>query len=257
MITEKDKERIKSEEIFRDEIRKTLSQKELSSPKKKVWGIINSPFGLWLLSTVLVGLIVYFYNDNKLNNEILANNAATIQKLETEASNRLQLFKLALLNQDPSKIYYQKEELAYMIDGVLVRDGSLAQKKPVYIFPEYKERTMNSLLYEIGRLTFDKKQVSTITEARTFLTEIQNRLLNMEDPPRRDFSLSQRIQQIAQIQPENMSPDDRKLWDEYQEKKKIFEQGQLSDYHNRIKKDLDDLLTLFHSNLFLKGMLDK
>jgi hypothetical protein len=138
MITEEDKERIKSEEIFREEIRKALMEKERASFRKISWNFFNSPFGLWLLSTVLVGLTVYFYNDSKLRNEISANNSATIQKLETETSNRLQQFKA-----------------------------------------------------------------------------------------------------------------------EYQEKEKIFEQGKLSEYHNGIKMKLDDLLSLFQSNPYLKSLSDK
>ena len=196
-------------------------------------------------------------NNNKLQNEISANNAATIQKLETETSNRLQQLKSALSNQEPSKIYYQKEALAYMTDGVLISDGSLAQKKPIYIFPEYKERTMNSLLYEIERLISDKKQLSTITDAQIILTKIQNKILKMEDPPRLDFSLSQRIQQMSQVQPENLTPEDRKLLTEYQQKEKSFEQGPLSEYNNRIKNNLGHLLILFQSNAFLRKMSEK
>lgn len=254
MITEEDKERIMSEEIFRDEIRKSLREKEQDSFRKKTWKLINSPIGLWLLSTVFVGSIVYFYNDTKLKNEILANNAATLHKLETETSNRLQQFRLSLSNQNPASIYYENEELAYMIDGTLLINGSLAQKKPVYVFPEYKERTMNSLLYEIERLTIDKKQVSSIKEARIILSKIQTNLMNIEDLPSPDFALSQRISQMAQVQPENLSPEDSKLLAEYQEKFKKFEQGKLSEYHNRIKMNLDSLQFLFQSNPFLKTM---
>ncbi len=254
MLTEEEMDKIKSEEIYRDEIRKKLNENDDKSFGTKSWKFINSSFGIWLLSTVVVGLIVYFYNDNKLKNEIAANNAASIQKLETEISNRLQQFKLALSNQEPSKIYYQKEELAYMVDGVLISDGTLAQKKPIYIFPEYKERTMNSLLYEIGRLTKDKEQISTITEARTILGRIKSTILKMEDPPRPDFGLSQLLNQKIQVQPENLTEEEKKLWTEYQEKEKSFEKGPLSEYNNRIKKSLDELRQLFESNPFLKEM---
>lgn len=258
MLTNEEMERIKSEEIYRDEIRKKLNENEQSSFPKKSWKFINSSFGIWLLSTVVVGLVVYLYNDNKLKNEISTNNAATIQKLETETSNRLQQFKVTLLNQEPSKIYYQKKELAYMIDGVLIIDGTYSSEKPIYIFPEYKERTMNSLLYEIGRLSKDKNRISTITEARKLLSTIQNSLLKMENPPPSpDFPQSQRIQQLIQVHPEQITSDDRKLMAEYQEKEKRFEQTELAEYHNRIKKILNELLISFQNNAFLKEMSDK
>jgi hypothetical protein len=256
MLTNEEMEKIKAEEIFRDEIRKKLSENEDKSFRKKSWIFINSSLGIWLLSSVVVGLIVYFYNNNKLENELSANNAAIIQKLETETSNRLEQFKSALSSQEPSKIYYQKEELAYMIDGILVSDGTLAQKKPIYIFPEYKERTMNSLLYEIGRLTSDKKQILTIKEARTILAKIQNSLLKMEDPPRLDYPISQMLQQKAQIgQP--LSIDEQKQLDEYQQKEKSFQEGPLLEYNNRIKKNLSELLILFQNNSLLTELSGK
>lgn len=254
MITDEEKQKIKLEEIFRDEIRKKLSEKERSSFSHKIWKFINSPLGLWLLSTVLVGLVVYFYDNNKLQNQIIANNTATLHKLETEISNRLQQFRVALENQDPSKIYYQKDELAYMIDGTLISDGSLSREKPIYIFPEYKERTMNSLLYEISRLTIDKNQASIISEARSIISKIQASLLNMDDPPRSDYILSQRIQQIAQSQPELLSTDEKKILAQYEVNEVKFQKGPLAEYHIKIKENLDSLLTTLLSNSFLQDM---
>ena len=96
MLTIEEMEKIKSEEIYRDEIRKKLSENKDSSFSKKSWRFLNSSFGIWLLSTVIVGLIVYFYNMNKLQNEISVNEAATIHKLETESSHRLQQFTFTL-----------------------------------------------------------------------------------------------------------------------------------------------------------------
>lgn len=257
MLTDEEKQRIKSEEIYRDEIRKKLNENEQIS---KFWKFVNSSFGIWLLSTVVVGLIVYLYNDSKLQNEISANNAATIQKLETEASNRLQQFKLALSNQQASKIYYQKEDLVYMIDGDLVKNGTLSSEKPIYIFPEYKERTMNSLLYEIERLSVDKKSISNILEARKLLTDIQSSLLKMEDEPRPEFLLNpqiQRILQIAQIQPDNLTQSDRKILSEYKEKEKDFEQKELAEYRKRVKNKLNELLISFKNNEYLNEMSEK
>jgi hypothetical protein len=256
MLTDEEKGKIKAEEIFRDEIRKELSEKVGKSFRNKIWTFMNSSLGIWLLSTVVVGLIVYFYNNNKLENELSANNAATIQKLETETSNRLQQFKSALLCQDPSKIYYQKDELAYMIDGILVSDGSLSLQKPIYIFPEYKERTMNSLLYEIGRLTRDKKQILIIGEARTILSKIQNTLLKMDDPPRYEFPISQMLERKLQIR-QPLSSDEKKQLKENQQREKTFNEAPWLKYNNLIKKKLSELLILFESNSVLKELSEK
>jgi len=254
MITEEDKIRIKNEEIFRAEIRESLDKTDSKSFWKKVWYLFNSPFGLWILSTVVVGLVAYFYNDMKLKSEISSNNAATMHKLSTETSHRLYKFRLSLSEQSPTSLDYQDTELAYMIDGTLIIDGTLSPEQPIYVFPEFKDRTMHSLLYEMERLTKDKKQASSIKQARSILSEIKNKLLNMEEAPRRDFSISQRVSSIVQTQPENLSPQDSIIWAEYLAKKKFFEQGELSEYHNRIKMSLDSLTNSFLSNSFLKSI---
>lgn len=254
MITEEDKKRIKSEEIFRAEIKESLKKSEDKSIGKRSWKLVNSPFGLWLLSTVVVGLIVYFYNDNKLKAEISANNAATLQRLNTETAHRLQKFRLALVQQDPAKLYYQDADLAYMIDGTLVDDGSPSPQKPIFIFPEFKDRTMNSLLYEMERLKDDKKKALSIKAARGILKDIKEELLDMDKPPRRNFSISQRISQIIQSQPENLSTRDSILWLEYQEKEKHFQEKELKEYHARIQTKLDDLTVKLLENTFLKAI---
>jgi hypothetical protein len=257
MLTENDLNRIKSEEIFREEIRKKISEKEKSS---KIWTFLNSSFGIWLLSTVVVGLIVYFHNENKVNNEIFANNTALINKLETEASNRLQLFKLALENQGFANVYYWNEEMAYMIDGELIKDGSLSQRKPIYIFPEYKERTMNSLLYEIGRLTDDKNRKLKISQARKLLTNIQKSLINMEKEPRSKFAMSQEVQYVlqkAQIEPKKLTDDEKKILTEYRKNEKIYNNTVLAEYNKRIKNKMKELVSSFQNDSYLKEMSDK
>lgn len=49
-LTEEEKERIRHEEIFRAEIRESI-ENDSPSPKKKTWKFLNSPFGVWLLSS--------------------------------------------------------------------------------------------------------------------------------------------------------------------------------------------------------------
>jgi hypothetical protein len=254
MITEEDKKRIKIEEIFRAEIRESFKKTGNEPFRKKAWNLLNSPFGLWMLSTVVVGLVVYFYNDIKMKGEISSNNASTIHKLSTEANYRLQKFRLSLSQQNEANLYYEDTELAYMIDGTLINDGSLSPEKPIYIFPEFKERTMHSLLYEMERLTKDKKQASSIKEARNILSKIRNKLLDLEERPKLEFSRSQHVSSIVQSQPANLTPQDSLILAEYLAKRKKFEQGELSEYHNRIKLSLDSLTNTFLSNSFLKSI---
>lgn len=255
MLTIEEMEKIKSEEIYRDEIRKKLSENKDSSFSKKSWRFLNSSFGIWLLSTVIVGLIVYFYNMNKLQNEISVNEAATIHKLETESSHRLQQFTFTLSKHESTEIYDNKDKLAYMIDGILFNSTTHTPIRPAYIFPEFKERTMSSLLYEIGRLKSDQTEASTITAARKIIREMQNCLLEIEAPPKEDFALSRET--LKSKLTGDVTEDEQKNLSDYESKEKIFEKGDLTEYNNLIQKKLEDLLKLVDSNSYLKDLLEK
>lgn len=252
MILEEDKMRIKNEEIFRAEISKSLEQNQEKTFQQKLWSFVNSSFGLWLLSSVVVGLIAFFYNNAQLQAKISAANSSTIHKLNTETSHRLQKFKLALSQQESEALYYQNIELAYMLDGTLVIDGSVSPEKPIYIFPEYKDRTINSLLYEMERLSQNEKQILLIKRARKSLKEIQYKLLHIEERPTPNFRLSQVINQKAQAQPESLNARDSILLAEYKQKRKHFEQGELSEYHERIKLKVDTIMNIFLGSDYLK-----
>jgi hypothetical protein len=55
-----ERERIRAEEIFREEVRRELEQQR--PPKNlqsKVWNFVNTSFGIWLLSSVGLGLLVW------------------------------------------------------------------------------------------------------------------------------------------------------------------------------------------------------
>ncbi|UII20846.1 hypothetical protein [Fulvivirga ligni] len=60
MLNQSDKERIKAEEIFRNEVRKELEQGKKNS---KFWVFLNSSFGIFILSSVLIGGLSFGYKE--------------------------------------------------------------------------------------------------------------------------------------------------------------------------------------------------
>lgn len=254
MLTEKEKNHLKAEEIFRIEVRKSLEQQEKKTFWQKVWKLVNSTFGLWLLSTVVVGLVVSFYSDFRVERDIDSKNVETMRKQSTEVSGRLQKFRTSLLEL-PSDEYhsYRYTELAHMIDGTGVIDqGSASPERPIFVFPEYKDRTMQSLLYEMEGLTKDKKQAATIKDGRIIISRIQNALTTMKNEPRPDHYLSQRLSQIVQGDPNaKLSPQDSIEMVRYKQYMAIYNQ-QLAGYHNRTKITLDSLGKELLKNTFLK-----
>lgn len=253
MLSEKEKNLLKAEETFRIEVRKSLEQKEKKTFWQKVWNFFNSSFGLWLLSTVVVGLIVSLYSDFRVERDITSRNAETMRKLTTEVSDRLQKFKSSLLEL-PSVDYnsYRFTELAHMIDGTGVIDqGSASPERPIFVFPEYKDRTMQSLLYEMERLTKDKKQAATIKEGRIIISRIQNALTIMKNEPRPNHTLSQRLSHIIQVDPNaKLSPQDSIEMVRNKQYMTIYNQ-QLAGYHKKTKITLDSLGNELLKDIFL------
>ena len=64
MISDQDQERIRQEEIFRQEIRREIAE---STPNKtlgeKIWAFLNSPLGLWFLSTIAIGVLTWSFSE--------------------------------------------------------------------------------------------------------------------------------------------------------------------------------------------------
>lgn len=69
MLTTEEKARIRSEEIFRAEIRNELGPKPAPvshvSFKKKLWEFLNSTFGLWFLSSVILAGVANWYTNKQ------------------------------------------------------------------------------------------------------------------------------------------------------------------------------------------------
>jgi len=75
MLTPEEKDKINAEEIFRSETRKHYESRN----KSKLWTFLNSGFGLWFLSSIVLGFVVWAYQrytqyeiQRKYNEQLLA-----------------------------------------------------------------------------------------------------------------------------------------------------------------------------------------
>lgn len=180
MLTEDEKKHFKEEEVFRYEVRKSLEKKEKKPFWPRLWELMNSAFGLWLLSTVVVGLVASSYGDLKAKNEINAKNTETRRKLETEVSSRLQIFRASLLGFSTEQYFqFKYTQLATMVDGTSAQD----KDRPLFVFPDFKDRTLQSLLFELEQLTADQEEAKVIKNARTVMTHVKNTLMTLSESP--------------------------------------------------------------------------
>lgn len=138
MLTEEEKRRIREEEIFRQEVRLSL-EKRTKSKWAKFWAFLNTSFGIWLLSTVAVGLITWGYTQWEENHTKSIENRQLIRKIDLEIAARLSYFEPKLTS---AKNIWDYSMALAALDNPLTPTGV-----PIGVFPEFKQRNLRSLLF--------------------------------------------------------------------------------------------------------------
>lgn len=168
MLTEEDKQRIREEEIFRAEVQKSLVQ--LTSPKpsyQHLWAFFNTSLGIWVLSTVFLGIIGWTYAQWQASRQ----NTEQINKLDIEIDARLHAAEDTL----NSQLFRKKEDSPIYVANVLL----LPPMGERMILPEYANRNMRSLMYELlARLPLEEQGAVMMTLPD--LQAIENQYLNKE-----------------------------------------------------------------------------
>ena len=159
MLTEEEKARIRAEEVFRLEVRRTLdAAKPQLSPRQSLWLWLNSAFGLWLLfSVVLAGLTTtYTRYQNQRAQHVKKEEAE--KRLNTEISGRMfeALKGLTSYQNDvrdgklgpPADVY---GTVVQYLDNSFVFESS--NPKDLSIYPEFQKQNFQSLLIELSSLS--------------------------------------------------------------------------------------------------------
>lgn len=177
MLTEEDKTRIRLEEIYRQELRTRLTEKR--TRPEKILFFLNSAFFLWFLSTAVIGTVSFLYAkwDSRKEDErrryeqkrlVDRESAMVSGKLDTEIASRLR-FVNGLI--DTEKSFPQEITL---IRSVLILEKPSAMDYPVNVFPEYSNRSFQSLLWELAQVVpeGEKKEIVAATEEAKKLTAL-------------------------------------------------------------------------------------
>ena len=92
MLTEEDKSHIREEEVYRSEIRRELETQKSTTmtPGSRAWAFVQTPLGIWVLSTVLVGLIAWGYAQLQSALQRSTQKSQLIERTDTEAKSRVQ-----------------------------------------------------------------------------------------------------------------------------------------------------------------------
>jgi hypothetical protein len=144
-----DFDRIRTEEIYRAEVRKQL---EAGTPKQsKLLAFVNTNFGLFLLSTVFISAFSWSFNAWLTHERGMKEAHTTSQKLGLEVMNRLRY----LDELEKPFSYNERHAIETSINGFNARANMNQSWIPHYsaVFPEYQERSLMSLIWELESLS--------------------------------------------------------------------------------------------------------
>lgn len=185
MITDEQAKAIREEEELRYVVRREIETRfaEPQTRLTRVFTFLNTSVGAFLLSTVLIGMITYFHSELSVTLTRRAERADRLRKVGLEVANRLQ--EISRMEKRFDGHYRAVVRTAF--DGFRSGDTQNESYKLYYaaMFPELRERTLKSLVYELIDLS-DKKEA---TQFRALLPTVQglrdfyDRLQYDEIPP--------------------------------------------------------------------------
>src|SRR5215469_14730538 len=150
MLTDEERERLKAEEIFRDEIRRQLeANREPTSRRAKLIRSLNTPFVLWALSSVLVGTFGWTFSKFEASRTTQLANHQTERTLDTEISCRLQE---AISTLDSLEGKVRGGEWSFSEGYIYNQAIATTSGENSAIFPEYASRSCPSLMIELRSL---------------------------------------------------------------------------------------------------------
>ena len=131
MLSVQDKEQIYAEEVYRNQVRQQLQL----SPAQRGRRLINSAFGVWLISALVIVAAAYGFSYASAEITTRHQQEQRIRQLDTELSARLALFR---------------EDSRRLDDAPFVNDEHGAPLRlAAGVYPQFAERTFRALLYEL------------------------------------------------------------------------------------------------------------
>lgn len=160
MLDEKEKLHILEEERYRVEIRRQLEEKKPVTKSGKIWTFVNSSFGIWLLSTVIIGLATFLYGQYQTKIDRSKLHSDLKRKLNVEISYKINSFYQATKTCQSSSSFNENmfEDLPYYVG---TRQSRSEETPITYIFTEFKGRTLKSLFFEYGSLLEEEESIET------------------------------------------------------------------------------------------------
>ncbi len=138
-----------------------------SSFKKNIWTFFNSAFGIWFLSTIVIGLFTYFFNQYKEAQSDFKERESKIKHLDLEIESRISQFWVHLdkVVDHTDSLLPLRTNISY--DTIIAFweafKGSPASnvKLTSSLYKEFEGRSVVSLIVELGALLKEKYHINT------------------------------------------------------------------------------------------------
>ncbi len=154
MLTDEEKDRIRLEETYRDEVRRTLATPVAKTRAERILAAANAPFVLWFPSSVVVGAAGFLYGQLQTNAAMKAKRAETVERLDIEMSGRVGLADYAVLvlrgRVAKGELLATSGQTCAVIADAL--DGVQSTRPAAVALEDYKDRSAASLLVELRGL---------------------------------------------------------------------------------------------------------
>ena len=158
-LTDEEISRIWQEELLRLEVRSAI-EKQLAprSDLERLWDLLNEPLALWLLSGVAIGSITFLYTRWESGRAEEKENRQLRRKLDLEIPARLRYSWNFLQEADDREDF---------LIALLILAMPSEFKVPIAVFPEYRDRSLRSLLWELQGLVpeSERPELDTAYEA--------------------------------------------------------------------------------------------
>ncbi len=206
MLTEEEKARIRAEEVFRREVHKNLeATKPLLSGRQKLWSWLNSAFGLWLLSSVVLTGLTTAYTSYRNQREQQLKKEEIEKHLDTEIGGRmlealkgLAIFLASIRNGKlgaPKDIY---GAVVQYLDNSYIYDSD--NRQDLSIYPEFRKQNFQSLLIELSSLgDTDRAQAREAFDDYIRLKDLASKDDNAHDPNERQRECLKAVSDSEQI----------------------------------------------------------
>lgn len=170
-LSDEARRRIRAEEIFRAEVQRELLSAELPQTKSRLAGLannplLNKPIVLWFLSSVVLAVLGWAYNEWEDRREAAAVNRAEITRLQVEIFGRMERAKRRL--DTASNPHGFGEAIGFLDEGT-------------GIIPALSDRSLESLLVTLSWLVPDTRKTDVAS-----LLEIYKSLRSLADNPGED-----------------------------------------------------------------------